>query len=559
MRRSEKERAGLFKPLSGWYNLICYRTIGVTQMTKRSILVSWIGHTDLLAMADDLGQAGKELLAAAKVYGKYGEKPGPLKTAVSRERFGEVHLLSNYPALVHKPFATWLGVKPIIHSVDLADPTEYTKLFEVSNIVLAQVTQQTRRGDRELCILLSPGTPAMAVVWVLLGASRYPAKFFQTYRGELREAKMPAHLFEGIVPDLIRDRDIAYSNLAAKSPQEVQGFEEIVGDSQAIREAVGRAQRAAFWDVSVLLQGESGTGKEMFAQAIHKASRRKEGPFRSVNCAAIPRELLESTLFGHVKGAFTGADKERLGMFSEADKGTLLLDEIGECEPQLQAKLLRVLQPPPGKAPCHRDFRPVGASKDESSDVRIIAATNRDLQHEIKAGRFREDLYYRLALITLRLPPLRERRADIPLLVDSLLGQINSDFSKQKSGYVHKRVSPTGMEFVKRYAWPGNVRQLYNALLQAAVMADGETLNRQDVMAAIGGARDDLDLSVLEQPLGNGFNLEEHLKSLQRHYLRRGMEEARGNKTQAARLLGIPHYQTLDAQLDRLKVEYQMD
>src|SRR5262249_46706187 len=165
-------------------------------MASRRILVSWIGHTDLLAMADDLGEAGKELLAAAKVSGKYGEKPGPLKTAVSREQFGEGHLLSNYPAIVHKPFTTWLGRKPVIHTVDVPDPTDYTKLFEVSNRVLAQVAQQPRgRSDEELCILLSPGTPAMAVVWVLLGASRYPAKFLQTYRGELLEAKMPTHLF----------------------------------------------------------------------------------------------------------------------------------------------------------------------------------------------------------------------------------------------------------------------------------------------------------------------------------------------------------------------------
>ena len=367
---------------------------------------------------------------------------------------------------------------------------------------------------------------------------------------------MPTHLFEGIVPDLIRDRDIAFSNLAAKSPKEVEGFEEIIGDCQSIREAVGRAQRAALRDVSVLLQGESGTGKEMFAQAIHKASPRKDRPFQSINCAAIPKELLEAELFGHVKGAFTGAEKDRSGMFAETDGGTLFLDEIGECDPLLQAKLLRVLQPPPGKGPCHRVFRPVGGTKDLTSEVRIVAATNRDLQREIKAGRFREDLYYRLAVITLRLPPLRERRPDIPLLVDSFLRQINRDFARQEPGYHHKRISPPAMEFVKRFNWPGNVRQLYNILLQAAVMADGEALHRQDMVAAIGALSDDLDLNVLEQPLGHGFDLEEHLKTIQRHYLRRGMEEARGNKTQAARLLGIPHYQTLDAQLDRLNVEW---
>jgi DNA-binding NtrC family response regulator len=527
-------------------------------MKNHRLLVSWIGHTDLLAMADDLGADGQELLAAAGVKGKYGEKPGPLKTAVTRGDFGEVHLLSNYPPTVHKPFAAWLGGRPVIHSVELPDPTDYTKVFEVSNRVLAQVSRSARaRAGRELCILLSPGTPAMAVVWVLLGASRYPAKFLQTYRGELREAKLPTDLFEGIVPDLIRDRDIALSNLAAKSPKDVAGFEGVVGDCPATREAVGRAQRAALRDVSVLLQGESGTGKEVFAQAIHRASRRRDGPFRSVNCAAIPRELLEAELFGHVKGAFTGADRDQAGLFADADGGTLFLDEVGECDPQLQAKLLRVLQPPPGGGPCRRVFRPVRGNKDLTSDVRVIAATNRDLQAEIKAGRFREDLYYRLGVITLRLPPLRERRADIPLLVESFLGQINRDFAAGELGYVHKKISSPAMEFVKRYAWPGNVRQLFNALLQAAVMADGETLHPQDLVAAVGEVRGGADLNVLEQPLGNGFGLEEHLNDIHRHYLRRAMGEARGVKTRAAQLLGLASYQALDAQLKRLGIDYE--
>jgi DNA-binding NtrC family response regulator len=223
----------------------------------------------------------------------------------------------------------------------------------------------------------------------------------------------------------------------------------------------------------------------------------------------------------------------------------------------MQTKLLRVLQPPPGTGPCHREFYPVGAPSRVVADVRIVAATNRDPVQEIKANRLREDLYYRLAVITLRLPPLRERRRDIPLLADALLRQINEDFARQQEpGYRHKRISATGMDFVKRYPWPGNVRQLYNSLLQAAVMADGDTLEAADLAAATGGLGDDRDLNLLARPLGDGFNLDEHLKSIQRDYLRRAMEEARGNKTRAAGLLGIPHYQTLDAQLERLKVEW---
>ncbi len=526
-------------------------------MPNRRILASWIGHADLVAMADDLGDAGKELLAAAKINGKVGEKPGPLKTAVSRERFDEVHLLSNYPAVVHKPFATWLGGKPVIHRVELTDPTDYPQVFREVDRVLAEITGRPPGQRPELCILLTPGTPAMAAIWVLLGKSRYPATFYQTFRGQLRPTTVPYDLIDDFVPEVLRNPDLNLQHLAAKNPSEVDGFEGILGDSQAIRLAVGRAQRAARRDVPVLLLGDTGTGKEMFARAIHAASHRKGNRFEAINCAAIPRDLLESELFGHVKGAFTGADKAREGAFLRTNGGTLFLDEIGECDPLLQTKLLRVLQPPPGKGPCHREFSPVGGSELVVSDVRIIAATNRDPVQEIKARRFREDLYYRLAVITLHLPPLRERRRDIPLLAEAFLGQINEDFGRQEPGYKHKKISSTGMDFVKRYGWPGNVRQLYNTLLQAAVMADGDTIDRADLVAATGGMPEDADLRVLEQPLGDGFDLEEHLKEIQRHYLRRAMEEAGGVKTRAARLLGLASYQALDAQLKRLEVEYQ--
>ena len=526
-------------------------------MSSPRMLVSWIGHTDLMAMGEDLGEAGRELLAAAKIRAESGKSPGPLKTAVTQGRFDEVHLLSNYPEIVHKPFATWLGGKLVIHPVELPDPTDYSRVFNVVDGVLADLTAKVKRKPAELCILLSPGTPAMAAVWVLLGKSRYPATFYQSFKNELRETTVPYDLVDDFVPELLRNADLNLQHLASKKPSEVDGFESIIGESQAIRLAVGRAQRTARRGYSVLLLGESGTGKEMFARAIHAASHRKNKPFLAINCAAIPRDLLESQLFGHVKGGFTGADKNREGAFKRANGGTLFLDEVGECDPLMQAKLLRVLQPPPGAGPCHRVFEPVGASDPDESDVRIIAATNRDLFEEVKANRFREDLYHRLAVIMLRLPPLRERPHDIPLLAESFLKQINEDIQREEPGYKHKRISPTGMDFVKRYPWPGNVRQLYNTLLQAAVMADSDVLSRQDIVAAIGGISAGPEPNVLEQPLGDGFDLDEHLKAIQRHYLRRAMEEAGGVKTRAAELLGLASYQALDSQLKRLKVEYQ--
>lgn len=205
--------------------------------------------------------------------------------------------------------------------------------------------------------------------------------------------------------------------------------------------AVGRAQKAAVRDVPVLIVGETGTGKELFARAIHQSSHRRDGPFVAINCAAIPRDLLESELFGHKKGAFTGASEDRIGAVEHADRGTLFLDEIGECDPGMQSKLLRVLQPPDGQGPCHRVFRRVGETQDRTCDVRLITATNRDLLASIEAHSFREDLYYRLAVITLSLPSLRDRKTDISLLVEALLDRVNADFRRQEPGFKDKSVS----------------------------------------------------------------------------------------------------------------------
>jgi DNA-binding NtrC family response regulator len=526
-------------------------------MTNRQALVSWIGHADLGAMCQEVGEAVRARVhAEVKLPSRVAEPPGPLKTAVHNRAFAEVHLLSNYPDWINQAYTKWLGCSATLHEVVLKDPTDYAQVFQVSDAVLGELRERFKRGRLELCILLSPGTPAMTATWVLLGKSRYPAAFIQTYRGKLQPTEIPYDLVDDFVPELLRDPDLNLQHLAAQNPSEVAGFEDIVGESQAIRLAVGRARRAALRDVPVLILGESGTGKEMFARAIHAASHRKNGPFEALNCAAIPRELLESEMFGHARGAFTGASKDRVGAFQRADSGTLFLDEIGECDPLLQTKLLRVLQPPPGKGPCQREFYPVGANRAVVSDVRVVAATNRDLVREVKGQRFREDLYYRLAVITLRLPPLRERQRDMPLIAGTLLRQINRDFARQEPGYQDKSISATAMEFVKRHAWPGNVRQLYNVLLQAAVMAEGEKIGRGDLVAALGDMDADPSPNSLDRPLGDGFELEEHLNSIHRHYLRRAMDEAKGVKARAARLLGMKHYQTLDAQLDRLQVEW---
>ena len=526
-------------------------------MGNRRVLVQWIGHSDLRALGATLSPAKRKQLFDRIGGGPpQGQDEGPTKTLLSAQEFDEVRLLSNYGTKINRWFQTWLKTPTKLVNVELQSPTDYSRIFEIADEQLATLKASQLWGDAELCLHLSPGTPAMTAVWLLLGKTRYPATFYETSRdGRWWDTNVPFDLVD-VIPDVLRNPDAYLQHLASESPAQIDGFENIAGNSRAIRDAVGRAKRAAMRSVSVLLLGESGTGKEMFAQAIHKASSRRDKSFRAINCAALSKTLLESELFGHAKGAFTGADKPRSGAFESAHGGTIFLDEIGECDLETQAKLLRVLQPITGEGPAIRTIRRLGEEQDRKVDVRIIAATNRDLHKAIAKGEFREDLYYRLAAVTITLPPLRDRRSDIALIAEHLLGQINRQFSIEEPGYNHKSLSASATAFVKERTWPGNVRQLYNALVQAAVLTDREKIGRRELAAALGEMPEHVDLNhaSIDRPLGDGFDLEEHLTSIHRRYLQRAMEEANGVKAQAARLLGMKNYQTLDAQLKRLGV-----
>lgn len=525
---------------------------------RKRTLASWIGHADLAALASTLDTDQRDRLM--KVLGgstRTGTGDGPVRTLTMQETFDAIHLLSNYPAWIGRTFAKWIGKKTIVHEVELHDPTDYKQIFRLSDEVLARICEPDPTKV-DLCIHLSPGTPAMTAIWVLLGKSRYPARFFQTHGGRAWQTEIPFDLVVDFIPGLLRGSDANLVGLASKAPGEISGFESILGNSRAIRIAVGRAQRAAIRSVSVLITGESGTGKEMFARAIHSASPRGNRSFVAINCAAVPRELLESELFGHKKGAFTGATSDRAGAFEEADGGTLFLDEVGECPLEMQAKLLRVLQPPAGHAPSYRLYRRIGESKDRACDVRVIAATNRRLLESVNRREFREDLYYRLAVVTLPLPSLRERREDIGILATSLLDQINQSFRQQEPGYRDKSLSVGTKAFVLRHTWPGNVRQLFNALVQAAVMVESSMIEKSDLQEALGEVHSPSMNSPTSVALGDGFSLTGHLESIQRDLIQRAMEEARGVKTKAARLLGYANYQTLDAQIKRLHVKYEL-
>ncbi len=526
-------------------------------MKTRTVLLQWIGHSDLRAMAATLPDVKRrQLLDRIGGDASAMGDNGPTKTLLTTQEFDEIRLLSNYPKEWNKWYLAWLGMKSAtIIPVELLKPTDYVAIYRIADAELSQLRQRATWSDTELCLHLSPGTPAMAAVWLLLGKTRYPAKFLETFAGKSWVTEVPFDLTIDVLPDLLRDPDSHLQHLAAEGPQDVAGFENIVGESRVIRDAVGRAKRAALRGVSILLLGESGTGKEMFAHAIHKASPRRDRPFVAINCAALSKNLLESELFGHVKGAFTGADRDRQGAFELANGGTLFLDEIGECDSETQTKLLRVLQPTTGAGSSSRTIRRVGDHREIPVDVRVIAATNRDLHPAITSGTFRDDLFYRLSRFSILLPPLRERRSDIPLIADRLLSRINREFEQEEPGYIHKNLSASATAFVKQQSWPGNVRQLYNVLTQAAVLADGATLGRGDIASALGQLpADSPHDSAAAVSLGDGFVLDDYLNRLQFQLLQRAMRQANGVKAEAARLLGIDNYQTLAARLKRLGV-----
>jgi DNA-binding NtrC family response regulator len=304
-----------------------------------------------------------------------------------------------------------------------------------------------------------------------------------------------------------------------RRPRELPSFHGIVGRSKQIQEIFTRIEKAAAGDANVCIYGESGTGKELIARAIHAASDRRDRPLVTLDCTAVPEGLMESQLFGHVKGAFTGAVEHREGVFALADTGTLFIDELCELSLPLQAKLLRVVQ--------SREFVKVGGMKPIRSNIRLITATNKDPKKGVDAGTFRADLYYRVAVVMIKVPALRERRDDIPLLVEHFLEKFATAYKKPVRG-----VEPSAMERIVAMPWPGNIRQLENFLAQAVVLAEGDTLAERDLFVDDVAAAPVASTNLQLEP---GLQLRE----VERRYILRTLQRVQGNRTEAARLLGI--------------------
>jgi DNA-binding NtrC family response regulator len=496
------------------------------------VLLAWIGSADLKAAA-----------------GESGAGTGPICAAVKGNEYGRIILLNNYPPKESVSYIRWLKQQTAseieYHNITLSSPTDFGEIYEA----VVQTLRKAREkfgADLRLTFHLSPGTPAMSAVWIIVAKTRFPAELIESSKeGGVRKVSLPFDISAEFIPDLLRHPDEELKRLTPGLPPEAPEFADIIHRSKQMKEVIHLARRMALHKLPVLIEGESGTGKELMARAIHFASPQRGGPFIAVNCGAIPSALVESELFGHERGAFTGAERKREGHFIKANRGTIFLDEVGELPLPAQVKLLRVLQ--------EQEVTPLGSSHPQKIDVRVISATNRTLINEVAQGNFREDLFYRLAVFILHLPPLREREGDIGLLVEKIL----DDLKQQTPELIpeRKKLSPGARNLLLNYPWPGNVREMKNTLLRAAVLSSGLNITEAEIRQAIFSPPARKQDQILDRPLGNDFNLQQLLSEVAQHYLRRALEQTHGNKSEAAKLIGLPSYQTLTNWMNKYQID----
>jgi transcriptional regulator with PAS, ATPase and Fis domain len=484
--------------------------------------------------------------------GKEGVGLGPIAQAAASRSFREIVLLNTWGQEIADEYVRWLREKApsaiTIHNAPLSRPTAFGEIYPAASaIVSAKVNEYG--ADTGLVFHLSPGTPAMAAIWVLMAKTLYPAELIESSKEHgVQTVSIPFDISADFIPELLEKSDKRLARLASGLPETAPEFEDIVHRSEGMRRVVLKARKIAPRNIPVLIEGESGTGKELLARSIHDASPRKERPFIAINCGAIPKELMESELFGHEKGAFSGAVTSRVGHFEAAHSGTLFLDEVGELPTDMQVKLLRALQ--------EGEIKRIGANTGRKLDIRIIAATNKLLIDEVAAGTFREDLFYRLAVGVIKLPPLRERPGDVGLLLDHFLERINAEYGAEP-GFGNKKFSVPARNLLLQHSWPGNIRELQNTLTRATVWSAGETLDAEDIREALlpVPTAPECAETILHRPLGNGLDLRGVLKTVAVHYLERGLAQTGGNKTRAAEILGLPNYQTLTNWLRKYGLE----
>ena len=499
------------------------------------ILICWIGKYDLEA-----------------INGIESDWIGPIAQAVAWGGFEQVVLLSSWNKAVSGKYVTWLkGRYPWQISLKLQTLSKPTAFGEIYQAVVKEVSalQEEHGKDVELTFHLTGCTPAMSAVWIIAAKTRFPAQLIESSEKGVQPASVPFDISAEFIPDLMRLPDRKLEKMADGRPDEAAQFDDILYRSHEMKKVVEQARRVALRSIPVLIEGESGTGKELMARAIHNASPRSDKPFIPINCGAIPENLLESELFGHKKGSFTGAQADHKGYFEQAEGGTIFLDEIGELPKAAQVKLLRVLQ--------EKEVQRVGDSKPIKIDVRIISATNRSLIEEVVNGSFREDMFYRLAVAIIRLPALRDREGDLTLHIDHHLKKINDDATKEQPGYKRKKISASAKNIILQHKWPGNVRELYNTLQRAAIWNDEDVIGEETISNSIlnltsnNSSKD----TILDRTIDQGIELQDILNEVGKHYIKRALDSTHGNKTKTAALLGFSNHQTLSSWMKRCGVE----
>jgi DNA-binding NtrC family response regulator len=475
-----------------------------------NILVTWIGTQDLNAAA-----------------GKNDRGQGPVASALATRKFDRVLLLANQSQESLDAYTQWaIALGQVTDSaidkrfIELDSPTNYGAIYKGVDQAVSDVLEQYRDEEPELTFHLSPGTNQMATIWILLSTSKFPATLIQSSpEAGVETVALPFEIAAELVSKMLDSADQALSRLNSTLAGGSLG--DFQYESPAMTRLMAKAQKAALRSVPVLIEGEPGTEKALLAKAIHDGSSGAEGRFVQVNCGASSRQEVIDSLFGQ-------PNDETKGALWQARNGTLYIEEI-ECLPEEgQARLQRYLE-----------------DRDENSP-RFIISSRLTLLEQVRSGDFREELFYALAVILLKIPPLRERSGDMSRLLDHVVSRINEE-SRGEPDFMPKRLSPAAKSFLLQQSWPGNVRELENTLRRAVIWSDEEEISEAAIWDSllIRGARGESEQTILGKPIEDGIDLQALISEVVRHYISRAIEYSEGNKSQAAKLVGLPSYQTL--------------
>jgi len=487
-------------------------------------LISWLGTKDCENYLKDEHASISTIL----VYGT--------------QSYDEIHILDNRYQKERNGYKKWLCKKLtqekkqipefVFHDAKIKSPIDFKTISSTLNPLLKKLSDL----GHSISINFTSGTPAMSSISALLGYGIYNnVQLIQTNdKQKVFYDRLPFD-FKTIYYE---QKDNELERLIGNDPKIESAFENMISNSDVMRESCNLAKKIAVRDITCLILGETGTGKEMMAQAIHKASVRGDKTKKpiAINCGAISKDLIEVKLFGAKKGSFTGATHDIKGAFEEANGGSLFLDEIGELPLEAQTKLLRVLQ--------EKEITRITESIPIKVNVRIIAATHRNLAEMVDEGTFREDLYYRIAIGVINLPPLRERNEDIMQIANELLDESNKESSNQPN-YINKMFYKDVNKFIKNYSWPGNVRELKNTITRATIWSDDKNIKAEHLEKSL-LERKKKSKTTTEAPyIEKDFNLNQHLDITRRIYLEQALNQSSGNKTKAAKLLGLPSVPTV--------------